>query len=125
MDLPTKTQLAICKYMDVPAAEAQSRYVQMTPDEHFVIARAHDDAASGLTEPVLVKEFICDVWAKSCERRKGDAETKELVPEQPAAAEAATDVESVENTGIEVAKEIDATSDQPTSRSKKHRNKAE
>jgi hypothetical protein len=105
MDLPSKTQLAICKYMDVPAAEAQSRYVQLTPDEHFVIARASDDAASGLMEFVIVKDFICDVWAKSCERRKCDAETKEILP---TVAEAATDVESVENTGIEVAKELAA-----------------
>jgi hypothetical protein len=105
MELPTKTQQAICKYMDVPAAEAQSRYVQMTLEEHFVIARASDDAAAGITEPVLVKDFICDVWVKSCERRKAESETKEIAP---AVAEAATDVSDVENTGIELAKDLAA-----------------
>jgi len=115
--------------MDVPAAEAQSRYVQMTPEENSVIARAYNDGASGILDPAVAKEVILAVWSDSCERRKAEAETKEILPDpvmapavEPVVAEAATDVTDVENTGIEVAKELD---EQPTSRSKKHRKTAE
>lgn len=108
MDLATKTQQAICKYHDVPAAEAQSRFVQMTAEEHALIAAAFDDAASGKCDPKLAKSTIENVWKSSCERRASEAslgpsaneavapapaleavtpktedDTKEFVPEKP------------------------------------------
>jgi hypothetical protein len=120
VDFMTKCQKAICRYLDVPAAEAQSRYVQMTPEEHGQIVGITSDFEAGKSigddddgTPVYASLLetcakVKAVWEGSCARRKAEAETQEIEPELVSSVAETTGTVSVENPGIELAKDLAA-----------------